>query len=69
MEIEVPKELLENIKTASKELGLSEKEIIAMALNLYLRNIKDYASLREEINAWEESGAQDYGNFLEKNSL
>jgi len=69
MEVKVSKEIQENIQLASKELGLSEREVIAVALNLYLKNLKAYTALKEEMNMWEESGARDSSHFLEKNSL
>lgn len=69
MEVKISKEIQENIHLASKELGLSEMEVTAIALNLYLKNLKNYTSLKEEMSMWEESGAKDSSRFLKNSTL
>ena len=69
MEIEISQDILNDVKIASKELNLNEKEIIARAVKLYLQSIKDQIDLNEEISLWEEAGIEDSINFNKINNL
>lgn len=63
MEIEISKDISENLERASKEFGLNEEEIILRAIKLYLYSIREQLSLKEEIEAWEIAGMEDIVNF------
>ncbi len=63
MEIEISRDIENKVERASQELGLSKKEIVARALQLYLLSIKDYIELKEEIDTWEEAGRQDLSRW------
>ena len=65
MEIEISSELKQSLEKAVKDLGLTEKEIIKRALRVYLINLGDYLSLKEELYAWEIASEKDIRN-LEK---
>lgn len=69
MEIEISKDISENLKQASQELGLSKEELITRAVKLYLLSMKKYLELKEEMSDWEEAGVEDASSFLETNSL
>ena len=69
MEIEISKDISENVTQASKELGLSKEELIARAIKLYLLSMKKYIKLKEEMLDWEEAGIEDANNFLEESNL
>lgn len=66
MQIEVAKDISENLERASKELGLNKKELITRAIKLYLHNVKEYIILKEELEAWERAGTEDLLAFENK---
>ena len=69
MEITIPYNILKNVEKASQELGLTREEVVAKAVLLYLKNLKEFEALSSEINQWEEVSINDSNNFLEKNEL
>jgi hypothetical protein len=69
MEINISNEILTNIERASKELGLTEKEVVTRALILYLKNLKEYTKLQEELDELEELSFEDTNDFFETNNL
>jgi hypothetical protein len=69
MEIELTKDVMRNVKIASEELGISEKEVVVRAVLLYLRNVKEFEALQEEMKEWEEAGIEDANNFFQKHNL
>ena len=69
MEIELSKDISENIEIASKQLGLEKKEIITRALILYLKNLRQYIDLQEELEGWEQISSEDSANLFEKHNL
>ena len=46
------KKLQKQVKVASKKLGLNECDVINRAVSEYLVNIKAFASLQNELRAW-----------------
>ena len=69
MEITIPNNLLKNIERASRDLGLSKEEVVAKAVLLYLRNLKEFEELNSELEQWEEAGINDSNEFFEKRDL
>ena len=67
MEIEFSKDLSRNVDLASRELGITKKEVIARAVFLYLRNVKEFEALNKEIQEWEEAGVEDAIDWEEEN--
>lgn len=66
MQIEIARDISENLEKASKELRLNKKELIARAIKLYLNSIKEYVNLKEELEAWERAGTEDLLAFENK---
>ena len=69
MEITISNNLLKNVEKASRDLGLSKEEVVARAVLLYLRNLKEFEELNSELEQWEEAGIIDSKEFFEKNEL
>ena len=47
------KKLQKQVRTASKKLGVPEREIIKRAVSSYLINFEDITSLRSELRVWD----------------
>ena len=69
MEIDISNELSKNVGIAARKMGLSEEEVVARAVMIYLKNLKEYADLQREIDGWEEAGTEDADNFFRVNNL
>jgi hypothetical protein len=67
MEINLSNDILKNIEKASKELNIPKNEVVARAVLLYLRNLKAFESLQDEIEEWEEAGIEDNLTWEENN--
>lgn len=63
MEVEIPLQLRRNITKASKELGLSNEEIVSKAVLMYLKNLKEFKSLYKEMREWEALSDEALINF------
>jgi len=59
MEIEIPKDISGEIERTSQEMGLKKKELMARAIKLYIRDIKEQEDLNTEIDAWERAAIRD----------
>ncbi len=59
MEIEISDE----VKRASKMLGLKEREVVTRALRLYLQGIKESMNLKEEFDDWDKLSDEALINF------
>lgn len=58
MEVEITEDVSRNIKRASQELGVDEKELVRRAVRFYLHRIIEEEGLKEELEAWEKAGIE-----------
>ena len=57
MEI-LDKKLQQQVKVASKKLGLNERDVVNRAVSDYLQNIKEFTKLKNELRLWDVLSAQ-----------
>ena len=69
MEIDIAIDVLSSVKRASKDIGLSEEEIVRRAVIIYLRNLRKQSDLNKEISSWEEAGEYDSNSFFDRYNL
>ncbi|MEK6847377.1 MAG: hypothetical protein AABY16_04395 [Nanoarchaeota archaeon] len=63
MEIKLSGEALSNVRRASLKLGLSEEEVVSIALKLYVKNIEELRRLQEELVEWDALSDEALENF------
>lgn len=64
--ITIPKKIEQELKYASRNLGLSEKDFLVNAILYYLQTLEKRVELKKELKAWEKASDFDLIKF-EKN--
>lgn len=63
--ITVPKNIKENLKNASQDMGVSEDVFLANAVAYYLDNLKKTMDLKKELELWDRMSDKDTAKFEE----
>lgn len=63
MEVEIAKETSEELKEASKLLGINQKELVDRAIVTYIDSIKKILELKRDLTAWDLLSDEAIVNF------
>jgi len=64
--ITIPKKLIKEVNKMAQDFGISNEDFLVSAILYYLKNLKEKAELKRELEAWEKVSDQDLLKF-EKN--
>lgn len=57
--VAVPKELKKTVRSAARDFGVTENDIMTNAVLFYLATVKKNMNLKDELRMWDDASAAD----------
>ena len=61
--VAVPKELKKTVRTAARDFGVTENDIMTNAVLFYLSAVKKNMNLKDELRMWDNASTADLTKF------